>query len=69
MTQVPCHFCDRPVYIEMEGAWQLVTGWVPTRKQGGANKVKLAERHGKWAHTVCVDLEARGLTNQGSLGV
>lgn len=56
MNQPMCWFCDRPVDPKApKGVSQYVKGWVPNRKGGGANQVRLMESLGFWAHDVCVD--------------
>lgn len=57
MTGQPhCWFCDRPVDTKApRGVAQYVKGWVPNRRGGGANQVKLMEALGFWAHERCVD--------------
>ena len=62
-----CEFCQRSV-LAHESATQYQEGWAPLRAKG-TNALRLAIRHERWAHGVCVSKVASGLSpEQPTLG-
>jgi hypothetical protein len=64
---VPCALCKQEVDPDAFGTYELVTGWMQKRRQGGGNAVAVPLRHAKFAHADCVDRAGRGLLKQPDL--
>lgn len=56
-----CEHCGKPMTGERTGEWRQVTGWVQTRKVGGAHAVHGPVPTGKVACEDCMALVRRGI--------
>jgi len=52
-----CEFCGNEVRPEHPGTWRLITGWVQSRKQGGANAVRYPSAPQAYACELCMKLK------------
>ena len=61
-----CTFCNEAITKPLDpGVWRKVTGWVQSRKQGGANAVKYPSEPLAYAHAICLETERlRGTFDQ-----
>lgn len=57
---VHCVFCNAPLDMRQDGVFQLTSGWVKNRSQGGGNAIALAERQPHWACPHCIDSKING---------
>jgi len=57
---VNCTFCGDPIDLRKPGVYQLTTGWVKNRKEGGGNAVALAEKQPHWSCGLCMEGKLRG---------
>ena len=55
-----CAFCGMELDIRQPGVFQLTSGWVKNRSQGGGNAIALAERQPHWACAACIDTRIHG---------
>lgn len=56
-----CVFCSCQLDSNAVGVYQLATGWLANRKQGGANTISLPHRQDKYACAECVDKLKHGI--------
>lgn len=64
-----CTFCNEVITKPLDpGVWRKVTGWVQSRKQGGANAVRYPSEPIAYAHGICLETERlRGTFDQPGL--
>lgn len=54
-----CYFCPLPVNPEQAGTFKLITGWVETRRGGGAHAIRMGSPPQAFAHKHCINSAMR----------
>lgn len=58
--QANCNFCHDLIDIRRPGIYQLTTGWVKNRKEGGGNAISLAQKLPQWSCIHCMEGKLKG---------